>query len=226
MYRANHLVGFGGGVSEKFGVTHVTDTGHTTVSATNPLTISSVDLGSSGGNKHVILAVFVQAEPGPITAVTVAGQSATIVIEEGSGVHKQSQTGIIICELTGVTSGDIVITSGSGTIAKYAVSVYQMIKGSITPTDTWGPDFGTTPTGTINIAAGGFCISQAAALTSGSFTWSGLTERFDANTGGSAVANSVAADFDMSAETGRSITCTPSGSPRQRVGIGASFEAA
>ena len=226
MFDSGHLVGFGGADTVGFEVTHVTDTGHTVVTAANPLTISSVNLGSYGGNKHVILAIFVQAEPGPITAVTIAGQSATIVIEEGSGVYKQSQTAIVIRELTGVTSGDIVITSGSGTIAKYAVSVFQMTKGSITPTDTWGPDFGTSPTGTINIAEGGFCVSQAAALTSGNFTWSGLTERFDANTGGAHIANSVAADFNMSAETGRSITATPSGSPSQRVGIGASFEAA
>ena len=224
MYRANHLTGFGGADTSKFGVTHVGDTGLTTVTAANPLTVSSVDLGSFGGTKHVILGVYCNAEPGPITGVTVAGETGTIIIEEGSGTAKQTQNAIVIRELTGVTSGDIVITVG-GTYnpSKYAISVYQMIKGSITPTDTWGPSLATNPTGTINIAAGGFCISQASALTSSTFTWSGLTERFDA---GANPAISVAADFDMSAETGRSITATPSGSPSQRVGIGASFQAA
>lgn len=225
MYRSNHLTGFGGADTVKFEVTHVGDTGLTTVTAANPITASSVNLGSFGGTKHVILGVYCNAEPGPITGVTVAGETGTIIIEEGSGTAKQTQNALVICGLTGVTSGDIVITvqSGGYNPSKYAISVYQMTKGNATPTDTWGPDFGTTPTGTINIAAGGFCISQASALTSSTFTWSGLTERFDSASNPSV---SVAADFDMSAETGRSITATPSGSPSQRVGIGASFEAA
>ena len=225
MYRSNHLTGFGGADTVKFEVTHVVNTGLVVLGATaNPLTVSSVNLGSFGGTKHVILGLYCNAEPGPITGVTIGGQTATIVIEEGSGVHKQTQNAIVICELTGVTTGDIVITTtGTYDPSKYAISVFQMTKGSITPTDTWGPDYSTNPTGTINIAAGGFCISQASALTSSTFTWSGLTERFDASAN---PAISVAADFDMSAETGRSITATPSGSPSQRVGIGASFEAA
>ena len=225
MYRSNHLTGFGGADTVKFEVTHVGDTGLTTVTAANPITASSVNLGSFGGTKHVILGVYCNAEPGPITGVTVAGQSGTIVIEEGSGTAKQTQNAIVICELSGVTSGDIVITvqSGGYNPSKYAISVYQMTKGSITPTDTWGASLATNPTDTINIAAGGFCICQASALTSSTFTWSGLTERFDASAN---PAISVAADFDMSAETGRTITATPSGSPSQRVGVGASFEAA
>ena len=205
-----------------FEVTFVGGTGHVTTGATNPLTLSSVDLGSETGKKHIILAMNIGAEPGPISAVTVDGVSATIVIEEGTGVYKQSQTGIAIVELTGVTSGDIVITNGSGSTYSYAVSVFQMIGGSATPTDTWGPSFAANPTGTINIAEGGFCLSVAAALTSSTATWSGLTERFDA------VSNpmySQAWDFEMAAETGRTITVTPSGSPSQRVGIGASFKA-
>ena len=225
MYRANHLTGFGGADTVKFEVTHVGDTGLVTLGATaNPVTVSSVDLGSFAGTKHVILSVYANAEPGPITGVTIAGETATIIIEEGSGVHKQNQSAIVICELSGVTSGDIVITvTGTYNPSKYAISVYQMTKGSITPTDTWGPSFVANPTGTINIAEGGFCLSMAAALTSSTFTWSGLTERFDATAN---PANSVAADFNMSAETGRTITATPSGSPSQRVGIGASFQAA
>jgi len=219
----NNLLMAAASAAKEFEVTFVTNTGRITTGATNPLTISSVDLGSETGTKHVILALSIGAEPGPISAVTVDGVSATIVIEEGTGVYKQTQTGIAIVELTGVTSGDIVVTNGSGYTYNYAVSVFQMISGSATPTDTWGPSLAANPTGTINIAEGGFCLSVAAALTSSTATWSGLTERFDA------VSNpmmSHAWDFEMSAETSRSITVTPSGSPSQRVGIGASFEAA
>jgi hypothetical protein len=204
-----------------FEVTFVGGTGHVTTGATNPLTLSSVDLGSETGKKHIILAMNIGAEPGPISAVTVDGEAATIVIEEGTGVYKQSQTGIAIVELTGVTSGDIVITNGSGSTYSYAVSVFQMIGGSGTAYDTWGPSFAANPTGTIDIVEGGFCVSVAAATTSSTATWAGLTEQFDA------VFNpmmSQAWDFEMAAETARSITVTPSGSPSQRVGIGASFK--
>ena len=223
MFQNNLLMAAASAAGTGFEVTFVTNTGRVTTGATNPLTISSVDLGSETGTKHVILALSIGSEPGPISAVTVDGVSATIVIEEGSGVYKQTQTGIAIVELTGVTSGDIVVTNGSGSTYNYAVSVFQMISGSATPTDTWGPSFAANPTGTIDIDEGGFCVSVAAATTSSTATWAGLTEQFDA------VSNpmySQAWDFEMAAETGRTITVTPSGSPSQRVGIGASFEAA
>ena len=216
----NNLLMAAASAKAEFEVTFIENTG-VVATTSNPFTISGADLGSYAGTKHVILAINTDAEPGPINVVTVNGESATIVIEEGTGVYKQSQTAIAIVELTGVTSGDIVITNTSSNPNRYSVSILQMILGSATPTDTWGPSYAASPTGTIDIVEGGFCVSVAAALTSSTFTWSGLTERIDnVNTG---TAKTQAWDFEMSAETGRTITATPSGSPSQRVGIGASF---
>jgi len=216
----NNLLMAAASAKAEFAVTFIENTGEVSA-GTNPFTVSDASLGSETGTKHVILAINVDAEPGPISVVTVAGETATIVLEEGSGVYKQTQTAIAIVELTGVTSGDIVVTSTSSTANRYVISVFEMILGSATPTDTWGPSFAAAPSGTIDIVEGGFCVSVAAALTSSTFTWSGLTERIDnVNTG---TAKTQAWDFEMSAETGRTITATPSGSPSQRVGIGASF---
>jgi len=220
----NNLLMAAASAKAEFEVTFIENTG-VVATTSNPFTISGADLGSYAGTKHVILAINTDAEPGPINVVTVNGESATIVIEEGTGVYKQSQTAIAIVELTGVTSGDIVITNTSSNPNRYSVSILQMILGSATPTDTWGPSYAASPTGTIDIVEGGFCVSVASALTSSTMSWSGLTERIDESgtAPGYAPAKSQAWDFEMSAETGRTITATPSGSPSQRVGIGASF---
>ena len=222
MLRANHLMGFGGISPIKFGVNFVVNTG-VVATTDNPFTVSGLNLGSTGGTKHIILGINTDAEPGPISVVTIAGVTATIIIEEGTGVYKQAQTAIAIAQVTGVSSGDVVITNTSSNPNRYVISVFEMILGSATPTDTFGPSLVSNPTGTLDIVEGGFAIAVAAALTSSTFTWSGLTERFDATTGGTTNAQGHAWDTEMSAETGRTITATPSGSPSQRVGIGASF---
>ena len=154
---------------------------------------------------------------------TIAGVTATIIVEEGTGVYKQAQTAIAIAQVTGASSGDVVITNTSSNPNRYVISVFEMTLGSATPTDTFVDASSAQPTGTLDIVEGGFALAVAAALTSSTFTWSGLTERFDATTGGTTNAQGHAWDTEMSAETGRTITATPSGSPSQRVGVAASF---
>jgi len=217
----NNLLMAAASAKAEFAINFAANTGVVSTTS-NPFTVSGMDLGSTGGTKHIILAINTDAEPGPINVVTIAGVTATIIIEEGTGVYKQSQTAIVIAEVTGVTSGDVVVTNTSSNPNRYAISSFEMILGSATPTDTWGPSTAAAPSGTIDIVEGGFCVSVAAALTSSTFTWTGLTERFDAGVTNS-IAQGQAWDTEMSAETGRTITATPSGSPSQRVGIGASF---
>ena len=52
-----------------FEVTHVVDTGLQTVTAANPITASSVNLGSFGGTKHVILRYIVMQNLGRLLAL-------------------------------------------------------------------------------------------------------------------------------------------------------------
>jgi len=219
---SNNLLMAAASAGAEFGVTQTSYTPVHVVAATpaNPFTISGVDLGSDTGTKHIIIGLSLNNEPGPFSACTIAGEAATIVIEEGSGVYKQHQAGIAIAEVSGVTSGDIVITATSSNINGYSMSVFQMIAGSGTAYDTWGASLAAQPTGTLDIEEGGFGLSVAQANTCYSMTWAGMTERYDA------LRNpdfSHAWDFDMSAEVGRTITATPGNSPTQRVGIGASF---
>tara|TARA_Y100000310_G_C20555798_1_gene750441 strand:- start:29 stop:706 length:678 start_codon:yes stop_codon:yes gene_type:complete len=224
MLTVTNVSGFGSGsATPPFSVSLVSNTGVVDNADATTHTISDADLGSYAGDKHIILAINEQSEPGPISQVTIAGETATIVIEEGAGVYKQHQAAIVIAAVSGATSGDIAITSASGNIVHYVVSIFEMISGSGTATDTWGASLVANPTGTLTIAEGGFGLSVAGANTSATFTWSGMTERFDRNGN---PAYSHAWDTEMSAETDRTITATPSGSPTQRVGIGASFEAA
>ena len=69
MFQNNLLMAAASAAAKGFEVTFVTNTGRITTGATNPLTISSVDLGSETGTKHVILALSIGSEPGPILSL-------------------------------------------------------------------------------------------------------------------------------------------------------------
>jgi hypothetical protein len=203
-----------------FGVTFLSNSGLVDNVDTKTLTISNVGLGSYTGTKHIIFGGNFKAEPGPLTTVTIAGVTATIIRTGGPALN-QHQVILAIAEVTGVTSGDIVVTTiGTYPIREYVYSVFEMLSGSITPTDDFYDESSTNPTGTLDIVEGGFAVAIAGANTSASFVWTGLTENYDR---GANIAYSHAYDIGLGAETGRTITADPSGSPTQRIGIGASF---
>ena len=97
-----------------------------------------------------------------------------------------------------------------------------MIGGNATPTDSFSTN-SSPPSGTIDIAADGFCVGVVNCNTSATFSWTGLTEEYDR---GVNIAVSLAFNTGMSEETGRTVTATPSGSPTNRALCVASFEAA
>ena len=120
---------------------------------------------------------------------------------------------------TTATTGDIVFTQASGGFGGAVFQTFQMLNGSATPTDTISNN-AMPSTGTIDIVAGGFCIGIMESNTSATLSWIGLTERYDR---GSNAAYGIAYDMEMSAETGRTVTATPSGAPGQRALAVASF---
>ena len=224
MFQNNLLMAAAAGGGVEFEVTQTDELPYETVSYTRSKTWSSVDLGSnSSGDKHVILAFHWGSDARPVESVTIAGVTATILLDKG-GSGETQRTSIAIAETT-ATSGDIVLTQqtgGYGSFSSWYVAVFQMLAGNATPTDSFTSS-AATPTGTIDIAADGFCVGVVTSNTSATFSWTGLTEEYDR---GANVAVSLAFNTEMSEETGRTVTADPSGGPTQRALCVASFEEA
>ena len=221
MFQNNLLMAAASGGGVEFEVTQTDELPYEAPGASSSNTFSSADLGSdSSSDKHVIVAFHWGSDGKPLSSVTIAGVTATILAEKG-GANQTQRTAIVIAQTT-ATSGDIVVTQSSGTFNGWYIAVFQMIGGNATPTDSFTSS-ASTPTGTIDIAADGFCVGVITSNTSYTFSWTGLTEEYDRGTN---VAVSLAFDTAMSAETGRTVTATPSGSPTQRALCVASFEKA
>ena len=181
-------------------------------------TYSDVDLGDDTSDaKHVILALGWGSDATAFSSCTIAGVTATNLVTTASP-FPYKRTIILIAQTT-ATTGDIVFTQASGSFAETVFQTFQMVNGSATPIGTISNN-ANPATGTIDIVAGGFCVGVMEANTSATMSWTGLTERYDR---GSNAAYGIAYDMDMSAETGRTVTATPSGSPTQRALSVASF---
>ena len=182
------------------------------------VTFSSVDLGDdTSDTKHVILAFSWGGDATAFSSCTIAGASATKLVETAGAVGTQ-RTVIVVAETT-ATTGDIVFTQASGSFTAAVFQVFQMINGEFIANDTIS-NSDDPSTGTINIPDGGFCVGIMGANTSATVAWTGLTEEYDRGTN---AAYSFAYDMEMSAELARTVTANPSGSPTQRSLSVASF---
>ena len=219
MFTVNAVSGFGAGAAAApFTVTNEELFPFASFSGAVSHTYSDVDLGDDTSDaKHVILALAWGSDATAFSSCTIAGVTATNLVTTASPFPYQ-RTIILIAQTT-ATTGDIVFTQASGGFGGAVFQTFQMLNGSATPTDTISNN-AMPSTGTIDIVAGAFCIGIMEANTSATLTWIGLTERYDR---GSNAAYSIAYDMDMSAETGRTVTATPSGAPGQRALAVASF---
>lgn len=158
----------------------------TTSSGTH--TFSSVALPAPDGDRWIIVGVSSQRNPAsaaPIGSVTVAGSAATLIDGwevNGHGTH------LFAVHLPTGTSGDIVVTNISGTNNRRAIFVWRaiLLSGSTAPHDTVQLAGNPSPSGNLDIPAGGFCVAIANAFDANAFTpWTGLdVEQADFAIGG------------------------------------------
>lgn len=181
--------------------------------SSNTKTFSGASIGDADSKRKIVVTIIGENQTGRIvSSVTVAGVSCSLANPSPtSRLHSGVTTAEIWSTDSFITSGttaDIVIT-WDGTQTRYYVGTYRALNlGS--PYDAFTSS-ASTPTGSINIPAGGavfaHCHSSAGTNT---YTWTGPTERFDANPI-STITHSGASDDYATAQSGLTVTASPSG---------------
>ncbi len=178
-------------------------------------TFTSVPIGAAASGRLVIIAIGEQgtdAPPSTIASVTLDGVAMTQIIQQ---THSIGGASLWALAKDAGTTGTVVATSNTTASAVDVVSWSGYNLNSTTPTASNSVASTTTPSTTLNISAGGFAVGYVMVrkgTPNPTFTWAGLTERLDANIGTSIDHTAADAAF-ASAQTGLTISATPSSSP-------------
>lgn len=206
MLAVNQLIGFGAGGSALPTLSYRA----TTASATDltTYTFSAADIGAVGGTRMVFVGINGAFPTGPrsVSSCTIDGVTATYL-----GVRAESAQSV--CEFWAAATGsnatgDVVVvwSAGVGRCVIHVWAAYDLT--SMTPNDTATST--TDPTVlNVDVQANGMILGIAATVDSSTYTWTGLTERYDAITETNAFTS--ADSSNMAQETNRTVTADPSG---------------
>jgi hypothetical protein len=206
-FALTNLVGFGASSgampSHAFTANAVNATDLTTY------TFSTQAIGTAAVGRYIVVAVFLSSVASRVVStLTVGGNSATLIGSQVSGAFS-------VVSLWGVrvdtgTTADVVVT-GTGALLHCGIGVWALYDLlSTTPTDT-GSSTADPSTDTLTVLDGGIAIAVAGSgSTVATYTWTGLTERYDESP---EVANGVAhsgASLNPATGSALSITATRS----------------
>ena len=190
--------------------------------STTSVTDSGAALGTAAANRQILVGTFAgRSGSGTslVTGITVAGVTATELQQTGrtGGNPFRSCSAIYIATVPSGTTGDVVVTF-SGTqydIGIYTIAIYGAASTAFDTGTAQGQASNLVLSDTVNIPANGFAIAMVGG-SSGSlsnYTWVGLTEGSGtgAEVQGGSTRYGLAANTDMSVETGRTIQSTATG---------------
>ena len=169
-------------------------------------TFSGQSLGTAVSDRKILVGIAGGTSNRTVSSCTVGGVSATLVKRQQGAAQVTAE--LWIANVPTGTTGDVVVT-WSGANDRMGIGVYRLLSSAAS--STMGSN-ALTPTGTIDCPANGVivgCVCQqgSAPLT---FTWTGITEKYDETCEGNTT-QSGAFDAFATAQTGRTITATPSG---------------
>ena len=189
-------------------------------------TFSTQALGDADPGRHIIVACSGESISGgsAVSSITIAGITATILKQKSFNVGGVDETtAIAIAAVPTGTTGDVVIVFSAGMVRGFA-SVFRMVGGSATAHATAEVATGTTdpPTLTIAVPGNGGCVACVGYFaTSGTTTWTGLTEAYD-NLQGTATFSSAYANF-TAAQAPLTVTADPNNAITRACLIAVSF---
>lgn len=191
-------------------------------------TFAAQNVGTASATRYTIgtIGALDSATAFTVSTVTVNGDSATIAQDAG-GVTVAASAAVFILSNPAGTSEDVVVTF-SEAITSARICLWSATDISST-TKVDGTSVqqanGNAATLSINVSAWGVAVGMCVTndTTNLSYTWTGMTERMDDNTG--AEQKSTAADFtnDGTGDTPLAITSDVSTNPSQQSCSTASF---
>jgi hypothetical protein len=133
-------------------------------------TFAAQNLGAAAADRQIIVAVHYRNTGPPIlTSLTIAGVSATFVVDQQSAINR---TNVVIANVPTGTSGDIVATFDVAS-ARCTIGVYRAVGINSTAHAT-SADNNSPSSVIISVPAGGIVCSAHTARTT-STAWSGAT---------------------------------------------------
>ncbi len=206
------LVGFGAAEAGTSAATITKTDNAVDGSATTTYTFTNKAIGTAATGRRIIVGVSSGAgSSATISSLTIGGNAATQVAFLDGTVSLSMISAIYILQVdTGTTATIVVTFSGSRSSCGVGVwAAYDLQSSTATFT---GTSSGSPPSvGSVSCNAGGVIVAQSIvyAGSTPTFTWSGLTERFDEQLV-SQVAQTGASDAFASAQSGVTVTSTPS----------------
>lgn len=185
-------------------------------------TFSSQNLGAADSGRYIVVGIGARSTGLlNVSSVTVAGVSATEVIQQRSA-NNQNVTALYIAAVPTGTSGDVVVTLSAGAL-RCSISLVRLVTiDSATAVDT-ASSTASPPSGSMSCGDGGVIIGIALSQTLTTTTWSGITEDYDAQN--EAITVTMGRDEFVSAQTGLTVTATFSSSSGE-TGVWASWDPA
>lgn len=199
------------------GIVPVTVTWASSAKSTSALTtytFSSLSIGTASSDRKIIVNVHAEANGAgtalSVSSLTVDGISATLLVAfpTTDGSDRVAQEVWIASVPTG-TTGNVVVTMAAG-ITRCGVGVFATTGASSTASATY-----TSTADPLSVSAscqsGGAIIGGAVAQGgSTSFTWAGITERYDEVVGGATYQSGASLAF-TAAQSGLTVSATGSG---------------
>jgi hypothetical protein len=141
-------------------------------------TFTNKSIGTAASGRYVIVvAIGFDGVSNTFTSCTVAGNATTRVLSRGSN----QEFGAIFVTNSPVASGTTatIVVNNSGTANRCAIAVYTVADlPSITPSATVNVQE-TDPSEGISVVAGGVIIAGAGCTSTGTATWTNMTENAD-----------------------------------------------
>lgn len=181
---------------------------------------------SAPDHRYTVVAVggFTGGTSKTVSSITICGVAGTSVIATAGNVEPSA---FFIADTTGLGTTCTIATTFSGSMTNHGWGIWRMVNptsstAGSTNSGSWTAS-STAMTLSVNIIAGGAAAGYANGNISAvrTFTWSGLTERFDAAVDAPEFSSHTGAD-GTTAGTPTAITVTPS-APINGTGISASW---
>lgn len=220
MFYDNALIGASGGSVLDATVLYTANA--VTTTSTTTFTFSSLAIGTAGSNRVIVVTIHSQggSDTDKPTNVTVGGTGLSeIVSNEGS----DSNFAVIWAGAVSTgTTGNVVVTWPASR-DRCGVGVWAVYDSDTSAHDTLVssavPGTGTIDCPDGGVIIGGYTISSSASRT---FTWAGIDENYEHTMQWALTATGASKAFET-AQTGLTVTCTPSGSASHKSMAVASF---
>lgn len=194
----------GGGVAEVSCTDDSIDTGSATT-----YTFSSQALGTAASDRKIVVGAFAVNAVKAVSSMTIGGVSASLVVAKTNSGGEQIE--LWQAAVPTGTTGDVVVTWAGGQLG-CGIGVFRIVGAESAAHDTGGSAAAGAGSDTLDIPANGVAVGVAGTNPNGipTWTWTGLTEDYDA--GGIITASdgshTGASDAFATTQTGLSITAT------------------